>query len=196
MEKSMAAEPSQGLDSQLATLRAGAKTMREQRSSWFEHIFHPGRSARRQEDFSTAVVETLTQIIASIRNATATVAEKEREISELRSAIDGLREQHERLGSVSGDAIQSLTDRAAEMHQQIAQLAHDHAKQIEQVIAHQGDLGNELRERIQQVLDEQRVAIRQVSLKASEDAILSDRARRATELKLEELAKRVPPPPA
>jgi chromosome segregation ATPase len=196
MDKSMASEPSQGLDSQLAALRAAAKTMREQRPSWFEHIFHPGRFARQQEDFSTALVETLKQLVASIGNATATVAEKEREISDLKSEIDRLHQQQERLGRESADAIQSLTDRAAEMHQQFEQLARDHSEKIEQVIAHHGDLGNELRERIQHVLDEQRVAIRQVSLKASEDAILSDRARRAAELKLEELSKRVPPPPA
>ena len=51
-------------------------------------------------------------------------------------------------------------------------------------------------ERIQHLLDEQRVCIRQLSLQASEEAVLADRARRATELKLEELARRVPSPPA
>ena len=49
---------------------------------------------------------------------------------------------------------------------------------------------------LRQLLDEQRVCIRQLSLQASEEAVLADRARRATELKLEELARRVPPPPA
>ena len=52
-------------------------------------------------------------------------------------------------------------------------------------------LRNEISERIQHVLDEQRVCIRQLSLQASEDAVLSDRARRATELRLEELMQRV-----
>jgi methyl-accepting chemotaxis protein len=172
----------QSLDSQLAALRAAAKSLREQRPSWFEHIFHPGRHARRQEDFSAAVVETLKEVIASIRNSAAKFAEEEREIAQL--------SEHQR---ESAATIQDLADRAAEMRQQFSQLAHEYSEKITQVVANHGDLGNEVRELIQHVLDEQRVAIRQLSLKASEDAILSDRARRATELKLEELVKRVPP---
>ena len=78
----------------------------------------------------------------------------------------------------------------------ISQSLSEQSERLDRLIGAQTDLGNELRERIAHVLDEQRVAIRQLSLKASEDAILSDRARRATELKLEELAKRIPPPPA
>jgi len=179
MEEPMASESS--LDMQLAALRAAAKSLREQRPSWFDHIFHPGRNARRQEDFNAAVVETLNEVIASILNSTMKFAEKDREISELRSGMAQLREDQERLGREFAGTIQNLSDRAAEMRQQ-----------LELAFARHGDLGNELRERIQHVLDEQRVAIRQLSLKASEDAILSDRARRATELKLEELVKRLP----
>jgi hypothetical protein len=70
------------------------------------------------------------------------------------------------------------------------------SERIDRLVTAQTELGNEFRERIQHVLDEQRVAIRQLSLKASEDAILSDRARRAAELKMEQLAKRPPPPSA
>ncbi|MFN2623458.1 MAG: hypothetical protein ABR611_11490 [Chthoniobacterales bacterium] len=195
----MAPEPS--LDTQLAALRAAAKSLREQRPSWFEHIFHPGRHARRQEDFSAAVVETMKEIIASIRNSAAKFAEKDGEISELRGEIGQLRgeigqlrEHQESLGRESAHTIQDLADRAAEIRQQFEQLARDHSEKIAQVVARHGDVSNEVGERIQHVLDEQRVAIRQLSLKASEDAILSDRARRATELKLEELVKRLPPP--
>jgi|ERR1041385_1872792 hypothetical protein len=172
----MASEPS--LDTQLAELRAAAKSLREQQPSWFEQIFHPGRHARRQAEFSTAAVETMKQLIASISNSSAKLAEKEREISELKNEVAQLREHHQE----SAGTIRNLTDRAAEMRQQ-----------FEQVVARHGELGNEFRERIQQVLDEQRVAIRQLWLKASEDAILADRARRATELKLEDLVKRLPP---
>ena len=103
-----------------------------------------------------------------------------------------MRERQERFGGESAESAQST----AEMRQQLEQLAREQGAKIEELVRGQGDLGDELRERIQHVLDEQRVAIRQVSLKASEDAILSDRARRAAELKLEELAKRLPPRPA
>lgn len=64
----------------------------------------------------------------------------------------------------------------------------------------QGTLGqieavrNELRERIQHLLDEQRVCLRQISLRMGEEAALADRARRATDLRAEELAKKIAQP--
>jgi predicted nuclease with TOPRIM domain len=173
------------VDAQIASLCAAAESLREQRLSWFEHIFHPGRLARRQGDFNAAVA-------ASLRTATEDFAERERRFSNLEAEVAQLREGQERLVRELSD----LTNRAAETRQQLEPLARAQSERIEQLVRDQSALGNELRERIQHVLDEQRVAIRQLSLKASEDAILSDRARRATELKLEELAKRVPPPPA
>jgi chromosome segregation ATPase len=179
-------------DAQIASLRAAAKSLRDDPPSWFEHIFHPAREARRQADFNGAVVAALKEMGAAIRKITANFSEGERHLSSLETELAQLRERQERFARESADSAQST----AEMRQQIEQLARDQGSKIEQLVHGQGDLGNELRERIQQVLDEQRVAIRQVSLKASEDAILSDRARRAAELKLEELAKRVPPPPA
>lgn len=169
------------IDAQIASLRTAAKSLRDERPSWFENVFHSDRQARRQADFSAAVVSALKEMDATIRKITANITERGRHLSNLEAEIAQLRERQERLARESADAAQS----AAEMRQQLEQRSREHA-----------DLGNELRERIQNVLDEQRVAIRQVSLKASEDAILSDRARRAAELKLEELAKRIPPPPA
>jgi hypothetical protein len=63
--------------------------------------------------------------------------------------------------------------------------------------------GNELKqlrqeqdEKVQHLLDEQRVCLRQLALKTSEDAVLAERARRAMELRLEELARRIPEKPA
>jgi ABC-type transporter Mla subunit MlaD len=172
-------------DAQIASLRAAAKSLRDERPSWFEHIFHPDRQSRRQADFNEAVVAALKDMGATIRKLTANFSERERQLSSLET-------EQQRFARESADSAQST----AETRQQLEQLAREQGAKIEQLVRGQGDLGNELRERIQQVLDEQRVAIRQVSLKASEDAILSDRARRASELKLEELAKRVPPRPA
>jgi hypothetical protein len=176
-------------DAQIASLRAAAKSLRDERPSWFEHIFHPGRQARRQAEFNGAVVAALKDMGAAIRKTTANFSEREHYLSNFETELAQLREGQERFARES-------TDSAESMRQQLEQLAREQEAKIEQLVRGQGELGNELRERIQHVLDEQRVAIRQVSLKASEDAILSDRARRATELKLEELAKRVPPRPA
>ena len=176
-------------DAQIASLRAAAKSLRDERPSWFEHIFHPDRQARRQADFNEAVVAALKDMGATIRKLTENFSERGRQLSSLETELAQLREGQER---IARESAQSTT----EMRQQLEQLAREQGAKIEELVRGQGDLGNELRERIQHVLDEHRVAIRQVSLKASEDAILSDRARRASELKLEELAKRVPPPPA
>lgn len=52
-------DPFREVEDELATLRASAKSLHEQRPSWFENLFHPGRSARRQADFSVAVVAAL-----------------------------------------------------------------------------------------------------------------------------------------
>jgi hypothetical protein len=185
------------LDAQIASLRAAAKSLRDERASWFEHFFHPSRQSRRQADFCVAVVAALKEMGDTIRNTAANAAiERERHLSKLEAEIAQLREQHERFVCESADAAQSLTERAAGARQQLEQLVREQAAKIEQLVGAQSNFADELRERVQHLLDEQRVAIRQVSLKASEDAILSDRARRATELKLEELAKRIPPPPA
>jgi DNA anti-recombination protein RmuC len=200
MENAMApddqSEQFRELDAQIASLRAAAKSLRDERPSWFENFFHPGRQARRHANFSAAVVAALEEMRATTRRITADITERERHLSNLDAGITQLREQQERRARESAELIQNLTERMAEMRQQLEQLARDQAAKIDQLFSGRAELGNELRERIQHVLDEQRVAIRQVSLKASEDAVLSDRARRAAELKLEALAKRVPPPPA
>jgi DNA anti-recombination protein RmuC len=168
------------LETQLAALRTTSKSLRDERPSWSDNIFHPGRRAQQEADFGAAVVSALKQFGSSVRTLLAQqeskFAELERQLSELKT------EQREELERVQ--------------REQIEQAGRDHAK-VEEIAAAQTDLANEFRERIQHLLDEQRVTIRQLALKASEDAVLSDRARRATELKLEELAKCLPPgPPA
>ena|SRR2546423_4383590 len=197
-DRNPAADPLREFDTQLALLRAAAKSFRDERPSWFESVFHPGRQARRQADFGAAVVASLKELAGLIRNLTAKLGECDQQFSELRSEIDRLRGNEEQFSRESAARIKNLTDHAAEVRQQFEQLIVEQGERIAQLAGDisggDRDLGNELRERIQHVLDEQRVAIRQLSLKASEDAILSDRARRATELKLEELAKRIPPP--
>lgn len=83
-----------------------------------------------------------------------------------------------------------------EQCERLEQLGQEQREKINQLSAGQGDLGSELRERIQHLLDEQRVCIRQLALKTSEEAVLEERARRATELRLDELARRIPEGPA
>jgi chromosome segregation ATPase len=193
------------LETQLAGLRATSKALRERRPSRAENLFHPGRRAKEEAEFGAAVVSALKDFGASIRNVLAEqeakVAALEREISQFRieqSEVGRLRERQEGLEKLiheQAEALATAAKNAGELRQQTERLAREHSENADQLAAGQKDLANEFRERIQHLLDEQRVAIRQLALKASEDAVLSDRARRATELKLEELAQRVPPAP-
>jgi F0F1-type ATP synthase alpha subunit len=188
-DRSLTEEPFRELEAQLAALRTASKSLRDDRPSWSDNIFHPGRRARQEADFGAAVVSALKQFGGSVRNLLAQqeskFAELERQISELKA---GQREEMERVQ-------REQTDAANRTSQRLEQIGNDCAAKAEQLAAGQKDLANEFRERIQHLLDEQRVSIRQLALKASEDAVLSDRARRATELKLEELGKRLPPTP-
>jgi chromosome segregation ATPase len=141
-----------------------------------------------QGKFNVALVEALAETIGVLR---ATAANEEtrldqiaREIAEVRADsgnLDAFRERSDRLEtelrSAAGN-VRALQERAAALETALAKSRDEQA------------------ERIQHLLDEQRVCIRQLSLQASEEAVLADRARRATELKLEELARRVPLPPA
>ena len=170
------------LETQLAALRAAAKALREERPSWADNIFHPGRRARQEADFGAAVVTALKEIGRAVQKA---LAQQESRIAELEDQISELKARHREELEELARKQTDTANRTTELREQVGR---DHAAKIEQ-------LASEFRERIQQVLDEQRVSIRQLALKASEDAVLSDRARRASELKLEDLAKRLPPAP-
>jgi len=197
------------LETQLAALRSTSKALREKRPSVTANLFHPGRRAKEEADFGAAVVSALKALGASIQSALAGQESKFGEVADKISAIQselgrlGERQDHlEKLAREQAEATATASKGTAELSKQleqsvkqIEQLGREQGARAEQLAAGQKDLGNEFRERIQHLLDEQRIALRQLALKASEDAVLSDRARRAAELKLEELAKRVPPAP-
>jgi hypothetical protein len=195
---------------QLDALVAAAKSFREQQPSRFENLFHPKRHARRDAEFAASVVAAVKAIRDSIQNASARLSKLEGErfskfeadLEELRRELEQLRreqieklvrEQDKKLEALAREQEQRVEALSRGQNEQLENLSHAQGEKIDQLAAGQADLGREMRERIQHVLDEQRVAIRQLSLKASEDAVLSDRARRAAEAKLEELAKRIPP---
>jgi DNA repair exonuclease SbcCD ATPase subunit len=202
---------------ELDALVAAAKSFREHKPSRFENLFHPNRHARREAKFAAAVLPVVKAIRDSLKETSARLArlEEDERLSKFEANLEELRRGLEQLRRERDDSIKDAHDRAVELREQIDRFAREQDKKletlareqeqqrenlsraqgerIEQLNAGQADLGREIRERIQHVLDEQRVAIRQLSLKASEDAVLSDRARRAAEAKLEELAKRIPP---
>ena len=141
--------------------------------------------------------ERSVRLEAELRSIAANVRGLQERSAALESDLAQAREEQghqvQRLSSEQSEKIHQV---AAEQSDKINQVATEQSEKILQLSGEQGDLRRELGERIQHLLDEQRVCIRQLSLQASEEAVLADRARRAAELKLEELARRVPPPPA
>lgn len=94
-----------------------------------------------------------------------------------------LRAEHRRsVESSSATHAEQLGQLRSEFRTALADLQREQAQAIE-------ILTNEQRERIQHLLDEERVCVRQLSLQSSEEAVLADRARRATEARLDQLAR-------
>jgi uncharacterized coiled-coil DUF342 family protein len=141
-----------------------------------------------QGKFKAALIEMLAETVNALRTTAAThemrlekIAQEIAEVPSTAETLDPFRERCDRLETELRSAaanVRALHERAAAIETSLAQSRGEQA------------------ERIQHLLDEQRVCIRQLSLQASEEAVLADRARRATELKLEELARRIAPPPA
>lgn len=188
----------------LEKLRAAATPSPAPPESWLKKTFNPSPSSSHQTEFNAALIAALTELLSVLRAAGASqearfaeIAEELPELRALSENLDAFREHSVRvegeLRSVSAN-VRGLQERSAALESELAQAREEQSEKVRQLSSEQSDLGRELAERIQHLLDEQRVCIRQLSLQASEEAVLADRARRATELKLEDLARRVPPP--
>ena len=190
------------VEAKLGSIQASAKKISETPGSRLKRTLNPAAFASRQGDFNIAVVDALKEAVTAMREASTSqdtrLEQLERNLTEMRSLSTEVRELRERSVAAETQLAQmrqeqsEFRERFAAAETQLTQLV----EKVSQLSAGQGDLGSELRERIQHLLDEQRVCIRQVSLKTSEEAVLAERARRATELRLEELARRLPERPA
>jgi len=183
----------------LALIRTAATAPPAAPESWFKRTFAPAAPSSRQSEIDAALVDALRDTVAVLRERVAThlarFEQLEQEMAGLRSVLASVRELQER-SAATETMLAQLRQEQGEVRDRVATTGEQQSEKIKQLVAGQGDLANELRERIQQVLDEQRVSLRQISLKTSEEAVLADRARRGTELRLDELARRVPEPPA
>jgi prophage DNA circulation protein len=208
-EQESAEELLRKLETILAELRAAATAPPDPPESWTKRRFHPSPASPRQGKFNLTLIEALTATIEAMR---ASVAEQDTRLARLASeleetrarseTLDSFRERSDRLEAEMRSAaanVRGLQERAAALEGELAQVREQSATELaqvrEQLTGEQNALASEMRERIQHLLDEQRVCIRQLSLQASEQTVLADRARRATELKLEELARHVGLPP-
>jgi len=169
------------LEETLRQLRAVVTTLPAPPESWLKKTLSPTAPSSHQGEFNVALVDALTQLSSVLRE---TVASQEKRLGELADELRELRALSENLDAFREHSVGVETELRGV------------ATNVRGLQERSAALEGELQERIQHLLDEQRVCIRQLSLQASEEAVLADRARRATELKLEELARRVPPPPA
>lgn len=201
------------IEAKLALIRTAATAPPAAPESWFKRTFAPAAPSSRQGEIDTSLVDALRDTVALLREKVGTQQARfeqlEQELAGLRSVLASVRELQERSAATETmlaqlrqeqgevrDRLETTGQQLAQTGEQLAQSGQEQSDKIKQLVAGHGDLANELRERIQQVLDEQRVSLRQISLKTSEEAVLADRARRATELRLDELARRVPEKPA
>lgn len=190
------------VEAKLARVRAAAMAPPDLPESWLKRTFNPAAPSSRQSELNGGLLDALEAAVTALREADASrdirLEQLERDLAEMRSLSADVRELRERSAAAETQLAQmrqeqgELRERSAAAETQLTQLV----EKISQLSAGQGDLGGELRERIQHLLDEQRVCVRQLSLKTSEEAVLAERARRATELRLEELARRIPERPA
>jgi DNA repair exonuclease SbcCD ATPase subunit len=192
----------QNLEATIKQLRAAATPPPAPPESWLRKTLSPASTSSHQNEFNAAVVEALNQLMKQMSALRETTASQEKRLGELTEELGELRALSKDLDAVRAHAdgvgselrgvaasVRGLQERAAALEAELAQAR-------DQMAGREGDLRRELQERIQHLLDEQRVCIRQLSLQASEEAVLADRARRATELKVDELARRISPPPA
>lgn len=203
----------QNLEATIKQLRAAAIVPPAPPQSWLQKTLSPAAPSSHQNEFNAAVVEALNDFIKIVSALSETTASQERRLAQLAEGLQELRALSETLDALRAQAdgvgselravatnMRGLQERAAGLEAELAQGREEQSEKVrqltDQLAGQQGDLRREFQERIQHLLDEQRVCIRQLSLQASEEAVLADRARRATELKLEELARRLPPPPA
>jgi len=158
----------------LARIELALKRYLKRATNWFTW---------EQVNFNAAVHQALRD---TLRALSACEQELARLRLELESQRLGLKQQTETIAEVEAQRAQ-LEAQRAQLEAQRAQLEAQRTRLITQL----GELARELRERDERLQDDQRVCFKQLSLQATESAVLEDRARRKTEALLEELKRRV-----
>src|SRR2546423_12893646 len=124
----------------------------------------------------------------ALSDALAALEAHERILSDVRDALVRLQSDSDANADANAARISELHARLASNVEQLR--AEQHALAGEHRARATG-LQNEMRERVEHLLEEQRVCFRQLSLEAAEAAVMQDRARRQIEARLEALEKAV-----
>jgi hypothetical protein len=138
-----------------------------------------------QSGFEQALGDLRTELKFQAEAQRAAHLDYEQELKKLRAE---LKFQIEAKHAAQADYEQSLKKLRAEMSVQLETQVGAQRKEIDARLL---DLSEELRERSDRLQEEQRVCFKQLSLEATESAVLEDRARHKTETLFEELKRRI-----
>lgn len=148
-----------------------------------------------QVNYNASVLAALRETSSALRETFSALDSAERRLTKTESEMLALRqtgkEIQTKLSAQNTELRNSLASTAEHIERLRRELAAARAEA--QALRDETDAGirAELRERIEHLSEEQRVCFKQLSLEASETAVLSDRARRRTDLRLEEIAARL-----
>ncbi|HWN08240.1 MAG TPA: hypothetical protein VNO50_03050 [Pyrinomonadaceae bacterium] len=119
-------------------------------------------------------------------------------LTNYQQALEALRAEHDIQRSQLEETQVSLQTQREELHAERARFKAQEAQRATQVAAQRNEMDarlseitREMRERIEHLQDEQRVCFKQLSLEATESAVMEDRARRQTEKMIAELRARL-----
>lgn len=139
---------------------------------------------RMQSQFNLEITEALGAIVAAIREKAARVDAALGEVQQELVLWRGLSERMNKTLERVLEAEAQLEQGRREQRDQQEQLNGKHLEETRRLRDEQRDL-------LEKLLNEQRVCLKQLALRTSEEAVLGDRARRATELRLEEFGRRL-----
>lgn len=127
----------------------------------------------------------------ALRDLLPVLATQEQELGRLRAELAAVEERRAELEQNQVELREQLTAVQSELRAVVDTQSRTAEEQGQQAEARFAALANELRERDERRLDEQRVCFKQLALEASEAAVLEDRARRKADTLLSELQGRI-----
>ncbi|HEX5709202.1 MAG TPA: hypothetical protein VFX96_18005 [Pyrinomonadaceae bacterium] len=137
-----------------------------------------------QVNFNAATTHALSDALAALRAHERRLAEMQAELTrlgQLQERLEEMARAHVALETRVEAHVAQLRDEGRERAAQLRDESREHFAQLR----------DESRERVEHLLEEQRVCYRQLSLEASESAVLFDRARRDIESRLARIEKSV-----
>lgn len=146
-----------------------------------------------QVNYNASVFAALRETTSALRETLRALDAAEQRLTKTEAETLALHQTGEEMQTTLSSQNTELRNSLASTAEHIERLRRELADARAQALRGEAEarLRVELDERIEHLREEQRVSFKQLSLEASETAVLSDRARRRTDLRLEELAARL-----